>query len=340
MKCVILHSEVALDAPPEELDVLEQAASVKAVLSLYGYAVETLGFSLNTQEVSEALLRCRPDFVFNLTENIGGSMRHTHLAPALLDALKIPYTGCSTRALFVTTDKLLTKRIGAACGLATPAWIDGANGLSSFEAGVPYICKTVYEEGSAGLTDECVQSFETLSEVHALLKAKEKPLEPWFAEKYIEGREFNLSLCQTGNGRVANGRVASGSPTVQVLPPAEIVFQGYPHGKPRIVGYEAKWRDGSFEDCHTARRFEFAPEDGPLLDELRRLALKCWDVFELSGYARVDFRVDEAGKLWILEVNANPCIAPDAGFAKAAERAGLSYAEIIMQIASSLVKTQ
>src|SRR5690606_39168042 len=116
----------------------------------------------------------------------------------------------------------------------------------------------------------------------------------FFAEQFIAGREFNLSVLAGPNGP-------------EVLPPAEIDFSAFPEGKPRIVGYAAKWADGSFEFDQTPRRFEFPRTDGPLLGELTRLARAVWQAFGLRGYARVDFRVDEQGRPWILEVNGNPC---------------------------------
>jgi len=143
-----------------------------------------------------------------------------------------------------------------------------------------------------------------------------------FAERYIEGREFNLSLL-----------ASAGKP--EVLPPAEIRFEGYPPNKRKIVDYRAKWDETSFEYIHTSRCFHFAPKDGPLLQKMIGIAKKCWDLFGLRGYARVDFRADEAGKPWVLEINANPCISPDAGFVAAAMQGGLGMGEIVARIISA-----
>jgi D-alanine-D-alanine ligase len=118
----------------------------------------------------------------------------------------------------------------------------------------------------------------------------------------------------------------------QVLPPAEIDFSGLAAGKPRIVGYRAKWKADSPEYQATPRRFDFAPADRPLLDELAELARSAWQCFGLRGYARVDFRVDRQGRPWILEVNVNPCLSPDAGFAAAVDRAGLPFCQAIARI--------
>ena len=92
--------------------------------------------------------------------------------------------------------------------------------------------------------------------------------------------------------------------------------------------------EDSFEFGSTPRRFEFPPDDAPLLEEMRRLCLKCWRHFGLRGYARVDFRVDGSGQPWVLEINTNPCLSPDAGFMAAAGQAGLSIVDVVRRIVS------
>jgi D-alanine-D-alanine ligase len=136
----------------------------------------------------------------------------------------------------------------------------------------------------------------------------------------VDGREFNLSVL---------GRGGAGA---EVLPPAEIRFVDFPRGKPRMVGYKAKWDEGSRESCCTPRSFDFPAEDAPLLADLAAAATRCWNLFGLRGHARVDFRVDGAGVPWVLEVNANPCLSSDAGFAAAAARSGLSQRDAIGRI--------
>jgi D-alanine-D-alanine ligase len=118
---------------------------------------------------------------------------------------------------------------------------------------------------------------------------------------------------------------------------AEIDFSAFPPGKPRIVGYEAKWREGSFEYDNTPRQFDFANVDRSLLSELGGLAVACWDLFGLRGYGRVDFRVDAEGRPWILEVNANPCLSPDAGYAAALARASIPFERAIQRILDDAV---
>ncbi|MBU0743281.1 D-alanine--D-alanine ligase, partial [bacterium] len=148
---------------------------------------------------------------------------------------------------------------------------------------------------------------------------------PWFAEAYVEGREFNLSLLDGPDGP-------------RVLPPAELHFVDYPPGKPRIVGYTAKWDETSFEYGHTVRSFDLADGDGPLATRLADLALACWRLFDLRGWARVDFRVDADGAPWILEANANPCLSPDAGFQAAVTRAGLDFDAAVARILAAATR--
>lgn len=182
------------------------------------------------------------------------------------------------------------------------------------------IVKAIWEHASFHMDDDAVVSLAAGASLDEILRSRDELTgRPHFAEAFIDGREFNLTLLAGPDGP-------------QVLPPAEIEFAFYPDDKPKIVGYRAKWDEDSFEYVNTPRRFEFLPQDQRLLKRLDDLAKHCWHVFDLRGYARVDFRVDDAGEPWILEVNANPCLAPDAGFAAAVERAGIGYDQAIGRI--------
>lgn len=181
------------------------------------------------------------------------------------------------------------------------------------------IVKPAWEDASVGIEDNAVVPISRRSELDAAIQAASQRYGEVFAEQFVEGREFNLSLLADGD-------------EVEVLPVAEIEFVDYPPDKPRIVGYAAKWSEGSFEHGATSRRFNFPGSDDGLLELLRMLAVKCWHLFGLRGYARVDFRVDGFGRPWVLEVNVNPCLSTDAGFMAAAQRHGLASEEVIERI--------
>jgi D-alanine-D-alanine ligase len=321
VRVTVLHNAVS-DAPTaDERDVLVQVETVTAALAALGYEVQRLPCSLDLASAKRHLAEQRPDVVFNLVEALDGSDRLVALAPSLLDALGLPYTGSSAEALFLTGSKLLAKERLESAGLPTPAWaVPRRQPGSHTELSPPYIIKAVWEHASFGLGDEAVVREGNAGAVQDSLRERSARWgRPCFAEQYVEGREFNLSLLAGPHGP-------------EVLPPAEIDFSAFPAGKPHLVGYRAKWDADSFEYHHTPRRFDFPSGDRPLLDRLETLARDCWELFDLGGYARVDFRVDERGQPWVLEINANCCLSPDAGFAAAVERGNIPFNEAVHRI--------
>jgi len=333
MKIVVLHEEVSASARPDELDVLVQARYVADHLTALGHAVETIAFGLRMDAFIERITRAKPDCVFNLVESLNGHGRLIHIAPAVLDTLKIPYTGASAETMFVTSNKLLGKTVLRGAGIPTAAWYTGKAPIAraidgkgeQFQPG-RYIIKSVWEHASVGLGDDAVAHYDNLRDLLREIPRRAPSLGgEAFAEQYIHGREFNIALL---------ARVESPEP--QVLPHAEILFEGYDAGRPLIVDYRAKWDEASYEYNHTPRRFEFSASDQPLLDKLTDICLQCWRVLNLRGYARVDFRVDEMGRPFVLEVNANPCLSPDAGFAAALAQAAVTPTAAMSRILTDL----
>jgi D-alanine-D-alanine ligase len=324
-RAVILHSHVPADAAMDEADTLLQLNGVQGALTVMGFSAGSLPFSLDMKTVSERLREDRPSFVFNLVESVEGKGGLIHLAPALLEHLDIKYTGCPADAVFLTTNKIAAKRIMRRCGLPTPDWVSRAE-CDAFSSGARYIIKPVSEDASTGLDDSSVASFESHEELRAALFQKAEACgREHFAERFVDGREFNISII--GN---------RGEP--EILPPAEMRFTGYEQrGKIKIVGYKSKWEEGSFEFSNTSGVFDFGRDDELLIVKLRKIAEECWGLFHLRGYARVDFRVDGDNEPWILEVNANPCITPSAsGFLNAAKRAGLDFQGIVERIIAEI----
>ena len=319
MKTAVLHAEVSGRSRKDDLDVLSQVKAVSNALSGLGHSVTPVAVSLDLGSARDRISSLKPDFVFNLVESLNGFGRFIYFAPALLDQFGIPYSGSPTHTLYITTSKSLTKESLAAAGLATPEWLTVAKGIGrapSFPP--PYFIKPVWEDASVGIDDESL--VHNQDDLAPALSGKTALYGECLVERYIDGREFNLSLLASEKGP-------------EVLPPAEMNFRGYRAGKPRIVNYRAKWDEKSFEFRNTVRSFDFPDADAPLLDEMRRIAEECWGgVFELRGYARVDFRVDAGGRPWVLELNANPCLSPDSGFVAAAERAGLAFPEVVQRI--------
>lgn len=320
-KVAILASPIPVDANEDEKDSELQAAEVQEELSSWGVDVAIIPFTLNLSDVLKDLEAAQPDLVFNLVESVGGHGRLIHLAPALLDVAGIPYTGAGTNATFLTSNKLMGKSTLMAAGIPTSRFFS-LNDLKQAPDDVAgrYIIKSVWEHASIGLGQDSIVDVKNAAELLEKMSALQPRLSgECFAEAYIDGREFNLSVLAGPNGP-------------QVLPPAEIVFTGYSENQFKIVDYLAKWKTYSAEYNNTNRSFEFPESDAPLLERLKSIALSCWHTFDLHGYARVDFRVANDGNPFVLEVNTNPCLSKDAGFIAACQRGGLEYKEVILRI--------
>lgn len=305
--------KVALLLPPPEpaaaadrADTFVQAAEIGACLDRLGHRATSVVFRPDRQATAAALGRLRPDVVVNLVEDLPEGPDQLHLATALLDRLGLRYTGTPTAGLAGLGDKRTVKARLRAARLPTPAGPEAGAG--------PFIVKSAIEHASIGLDATSVVA--DAAQAAALVAAREAQYGgPWFAERYIEGREFNVGLL-------------GGAAEPRVLPVAEILFLAHA-GRPRIVGYEEKWAASSAAYAATPRAFPRAPRDGPLLDRLAALSRAVWELFGLRGCARIDFRVAGDGAPYIVDINANPCLAREAGLCAAAGEIGLSQTDIV-----------
>jgi len=321
-KVAVLHSAIRENGSKDELDVIVQAQEVSQALHSLGYLPVPLPFFLDLNRMKESLINIAPLLVVNLVETVDGKGCFIHFAPSLLDAQGIPFTGCGTEAVFMSSNKMVAKKMLAANGVPTPPAVfigDEQGAVNAFNG--HYIIKSVWEHASIGIDESSVVKASRIKDMVREIFRRQACLGgEAFAEAYIEGREFNIAIIEGDAGQP------------EVLPPAEILFDAYPPGKPRIVDYSAKWDECSFEFQHTPRSFEFPVEDAPLLRRLGEIALDCWRIFSLRGYARIDFRVDFRGMPWVLEVNANPCLSSDGGFIAAAKEAGFRIEDIVSRL--------
>jgi D-alanine-D-alanine ligase len=323
MRIAVLYGNLSENISKDEQDGLVQVESVSQALLELNHEPVPLSFSLDVKETLQKIAGINPSLVFNLVESIDGQGRLIHLAPSILDAMNIPYTGAGSDAIYTTSNKILAKQILRGARIPTPVFVTpGKTRYRRAPICNPGIIKSVWEHGSVGIGYDSVVFPETHDQLlQEMDRRKDQLGGACFAEAFIEGREFNLSLlAKNGNG------------VPQVLPPAEIHFENYANDRYKIVDYKAKWESESFEYQHTVRSFDFPEQDRPLLEKINKIARECWRLFNLKGYARVDFRVDDSGNPWVLEVNTNPCIAPDSGFVAAARQADLSFKHVIERI--------
>ncbi|MGP1394874.1 MAG: D-alanine--D-alanine ligase family protein [Inquilinaceae bacterium] len=309
---------VAADRP-DEADTVRNAALVAHTLEKLGHTSEVIFIDIDLTAVEKVAARA-PLAVFNMVESIRGDGRLGQLACAALDHFEVPYTGAGTTAYYQSTSKLLTKALLKANGLPTPQWW-----LSAPPDGRRVIVKSVYEHASYGMDQGSVVDG---ARGPAEIASREKRFGgEFFCEDYVDGREFNVSVIEMDEGPV-------------ILPLAEMRFDALPDGVLPIVDYDAKWDESNPSYWLTKRRTGLEDHEPDLASRIRALTLACWQAADLRGYARVDFRVNAHGDVFILEFNANPCLAPDAGFAAALHEAGLRFEEGIDAIVKAARRTR
>lgn len=247
-------------------------------------------------------------------ENIENALVELGHPATVLELLAIPFSGSPSMALMLTTDKVMTKRLLIAKGIRTPDYLI-YNGTEKFNVHIlsfPVIIKPRFKDASIGIDQDSV--FQDEEELKRGLRDFFDRFGTILVEEYIAGREFNVSLF--------------GYPSASLLPISEIDFSDFPEGRYPIVDYRAKWLRDSLEYQHTPRKF---PQELPhaLLKNMESTALESFRLLMLRDYARVDIRVDGSGRIHVLEVDANPCLSPDAEFSAAAREAEIEYPGLV-----------
>lgn len=324
MEILIAHQYVPDDAPLDETDVLEQRDELAEVFRAMGFTVNFLSMQTQLDLLALKELSHKNCIVFNLCESLFGRDDMLFLVPFMLEQYGIPFTGSSSSALALSCHKLESKKILALNNMPTPAYITSGDTYSDKMKG-PYIVKPYNTHGSINITQNSIIHINSKHDFD-VLKELLSSSPDLFAEEYIDGRELNISLLLTDDG-------------VCILPHSEIMFNNYPPDMFKIVDYEAKWIHESFAYENTIRSFAFTPDDQPILMEINRLSLIAWDLFSLNGYARIDYRV-RGSEIFILEINANPCISVFGGFMSAVKQHGLSPRDVLLEIIKHPVKTE
>jgi D-alanine-D-alanine ligase len=248
------------------------------------------------------------------------------IAPFFFESINLPYTGCRADSIYHTHNKLIFKRflkfISFQKNILTPRYVT-AKDLSEFVPDKKYILKPTDRHSSISIDENSVKYFQNAKDIkREILDRQKKYNFDFYAEEYIEGREFNISLL--------NGKI---------LPRAEIIFKDYKEDVPKIVCYKSKWDESSFEYKNTIRSFDRKIEDQKLFDDMDDVIIFLSRVLSIKTYARFDFRIDKNGNCYLLEINANPCLNDDSGFYAAANRGGLSYDEMVSAIIKSSLKS-
>jgi D-alanine-D-alanine ligase len=315
---------VIADAIAETAERFESATAssvvdVRDALAGLGYESVVLEFEGEPASWLRALRDGEFDLVFNLCEGLSGHGSEEHLPAAAVELLGLPMTGARALTLGLCLRKDLVNAHLRGQGIAVPDWAVARAGEPLAWKRYPAIVKPAAEDASLGIDAHSV--VRSAAELEAARARGHATWQRLLVQRFVDGREFNLAL--VGD---------------QVLPPAEIEW-ALPEGLPRVVTYAAKWDTGSVYDQGTIPRI-LGPRDGRLPARLERLARRVWAAVEGVGYGRVDVRMDERGRIYVIDVNPNPDISPSAGLARQAAAAGWSYPELIARVADVAFATQ
>lgn len=322
---VLVHEELV---PPADIESLpdEQANEVKteydvvSTLESMGHRVRVLGVSDELHPIRKEVADFEPDIVFNLLEEFKDLARYDAHVVSYLELIGVPYTGCNPRGLMIARDKALSKKLFVFHRIATPRFAVARRGRKLKRPKAleyPLIVKSQIEEASFGISRaSVVWDDEQLAERVRLIH--ERIHTDALIERFIEGREIYVGIL--GNERLS------------VLPPQELRIRKREPGEPLIATASVK-HDWDYQERHgvtiaTLRR----PEE--LVRRLERLAKRVYRTLDLDGYARIDVRLDEEGRPYVLEANPNPEIARYEEFSSAAEAAGLDYEALLQRLLS------
>jgi D-alanine-D-alanine ligase len=325
MKIIMLvHPDLV---PPEDVDESQidwssiQWATeydVKKALLAMGHDVVIVDIFDSLAKIRLAIKEYKPAIVFNLLEEFRGEALFDQNVVSYLELLGVPYTGSNPKGLIIGRDKALSKKILAYHKIPTPKFqVFPRNNprrkinLKSF----PAIVKCLNEEASLGLSQSSVVSNpEKLKE--RVQYVQEKFRTDAIAEQFIEGKEYFVGVL--GNYRL------------ETLPVWELKFSEAEHPEKEFYSTKAKFSyDYRERKGISTGPAELGSEQTHYLQNIAKRAYKC---LGLNGYARMDLRVDQNGKAYLLEANPNPDISEFDDFAESAKLAGYTYHELLDKI--------
>ena len=318
MKIVILSEEIGVQDSPDVSDTLTQVRFVQEQLISLGHQAISMTFHTDLARTIREIQTIRPDVIFNLVESVAGFGRLSVIATYVYQALGIPFTGNRDLAHLLSADKVLAKRFYQTHGILTPAGFTLNDMPEEISLGVPYILKAAGEHASIGLSSASVITPASRDELtEALTTVGRKHDLTFLAEEYIDGREFNVGFL---------GR--------RMLPVVEMFFTDS-FKCPRILTYEAKWNDNTAAAQNSVRKTDIDPR---LTQKMETFCTHTADVLDIHGYTRFDFRLDAAEEnFYLIDLNTNPCLSPDAGFVAMARLAGLEPRDIVERILHDIV---
>ena len=322
---VVLYNSSRQMVKGEAHDLLAEQGVIACAQAVFT-ALEALGYNVATvplcSDVESALVPYPPSnwVVFNLGEGLEGKLFEEVRIAWALDAMGYTFTGADATALASSTHKARAKALFDGSGVATPPWQviihpDEIDRQMVQKLRFPVIVKPVAEDASIGIGAESVVS--TVDDLRARVGyVVQCYRQAALVESFIDGREINVSMwCNP----------------CKVLPLAEVDLAAFSNPSERIVSFAAKWESESFAYRHTPVICP-ASTDAVLNRRISAIARRVWEVIGCRDYARVDMRIAADGTPYVIEVNCNPDLSPDAGFFRAARAAGYDYGGMVLNI--------
>lgn len=292
---------------------------VTHTLEHMGHEVRALGLGGDLGPIKQAVTDWNPHIVFNLMESFEGISMFDQNVVSYLELLRVPYTGCNPRGLMLARDKALSKTLMTYHRLPVPEFAVFRVGRAvqrPKRLKFPLIVKSLTQESSIGISQaSVVENDSSLKERVRFIHHKIGT--DAIVERYIDGRELYCGVI--------------GNLKLQVFPVWELLFRKMPEENWHIATERVKWSD-SYQKKHgiTSDRAKDLP-DG-LADEIQKISKRVYRTLDLSGYARIDLRLDNDGKVYVLEANPNPQLAYGEDFAESAETSGVSYESLLQRI--------
>lgn len=295
----------------------KEISSIKKSLHEYFTDVKSFAIDRNVTRTITKINTYAPDVILNFVESVEGISTHEYCMAGLFELLKVEFTGNQPLCLGNCLNKWRAKSILRSDNINTPKAlvIDKSTVLSrkTFSLNFPVILKLLNEDASIGISEySVVKNFKNFKKHIKFLTATYN--QDILAEEYINGRELNVAVLG-GN----------------VLPISEIIFDELPEGLPKIVTYDSKWIADSVYYENTKPHCP-ADLDSQTKSRVERVALETYNSLGCRDYARVDIRLDKNGIPFVIEVNPNPDISSDSGFARAAAAKGISHSELLYRI--------
>lgn len=315
--------------PPENITDRDDPAvkdcktefDVKQALQKLGHEVQIVGVDFSIKPIQETINLWKPHIAYNMMEAFADVGALDYYVASYLDMLKLPYTGCNPRGLLLARDKSLSKKILMYHRIRVPRFFVFPKNRKISERKLqnmpyPLIVKSTVEQGSVGIAQSSYVSGpqELIDRVNQMFEMVEGDV---IAEQYVDGRELYVTVI--GNKRL------------EVLPIRELVFDNLDDQVHRIATYNVKWNEKYREKHGIDYQFVRNLPNG-MQEKIVKVCKRIYRVLGMSGYARIDLRLSADGKLYVLEANPNAAIACDDDVPYSAERAGISYEQLIQRL--------